>query len=101
MQIQISKRELRGRLTSYVPIGRDNPARAETFVSELIDRLYDLADLPRGCPLNLRYEHWGIRRHVYRVYSIFYRVSEGRTEIIHILCGARDDEAWLYLDVCG
>lgn len=38
-----------------------NPTRAATFVNELLDRCYRLADMPRAYPLVPRYEHWGIR----------------------------------------
>lgn len=52
-------------------IGQENPTRAISFVDELIDRCYTLADLPRRYPLVPRYEHWGIRRRVYGNYLIF------------------------------
>ena len=53
-----------------------NPKRAESFVDELLDRCEALADMPRAFPLVPRYEHYGIRRYVYRDYLIFYRVLE-------------------------
>ena len=33
-----------------------NPARAATFIDELLDRCHDLADMPRAYPLVPRYE---------------------------------------------
>jgi len=72
-----------------------NPKRAESFVDELLDRCEALADMPRAFPLVPRYEHYGIRRYVYRDYLIFYRVLENLVEVIHILHGARDYEALL------
>ncbi|MDD5320619.1 MAG: type II toxin-antitoxin system RelE/ParE family toxin [Methylococcales bacterium] len=39
-----------------------NPARAITFVDELLDRCATLADKPRAYPLVPRYECHGIRR---------------------------------------
>lgn len=79
-------------------IGQDNPTRAATFVDELLDRCQDLADQPKAYPLVPRYEHCGIRRRVYRSYLIFYRVSEDRVEVIHVLNGAQNYEAWLFPD---
>ena len=79
-------------------IARDNPVRAGTFVDELLDRCHDLADQPRAYPLVPRYEHWDIRRRVYRNYLIFYRVTEEQVEVIHVLHGARDYEALLFPD---
>ena len=74
-----------------------NPERAATFVDELLDRCHALADIPRAYPLIPRYEKWGIRRRcVHRDYLIFYRVHEESIEVIHILNGSQDYEAWLF-----
>jgi len=77
-------------------IERENPTRAVTFVDELIDRCYTLAELPRRYPLVPRYEHWGIRRCVYGNYLIFYRVREDAVDIVHVLHGAMDYESMLF-----
>jgi toxin ParE1/3/4 len=74
----------------------DNPERAITFVEELLDRCYALADMPRAYSLVPRYEKFGIRRVAYRDYLIFYRIHEAIIEIIHIVQGARDYEALLF-----
>lgn len=79
-------------------IGRENPDRAVSFVDELIDHCYTLADLPRRYPLVPRYEHWGIRRSVYGNYLIFYRVREDAVDIVHVLHGAMDYESMLFPD---
>jgi plasmid stabilization system protein ParE len=79
-------------------IGRENPTRAVSFVDELIDHCYTLADLPRRYPLVPRYEHWGIRRSVYGNYLIFYRVREDAVDIVHVLHGAMDYESMLFPD---
>jgi addiction module RelE/StbE family toxin len=79
-------------------IGQENPTRAVSFVDELIDRCYTLADLPRRYPLVPRYEHWGIRRCVYGNYLIFYRVREDAVDIVHVLHGAMDYESMLFPD---
>ena|SRR5665811_1852272 len=75
-----------------------NPARAVTFVDELLDRCATLADMPLAFPLIPRYENHGIRRCVHRDYLIFYRVMEDLVEIIHILHGARNYEVLLFPD---
>lgn len=76
----------------------ENPTRAASFVDELIDHCYMLADLPRRYPLVPRYEHWGIRRSVHGNYLIFYRVREDAVDIVHILHGATDYESMLFSD---
>jgi toxin ParE1/3/4 len=78
-------------------IAQDNPARALSFVNEILDRCLRLADAPRGFPLVPRYEQSGIRRRPYREYLIFYRVEAERIDVLHILNGARDYEAILFL----
>jgi len=79
-------------------IAADNPARAATFVQELVDRIARLGDMPRAFPLVPRYEHTGVRRLPYGNYLIFYRVAKTRVEILHILNGARDYEPLLFPD---
>jgi toxin ParE1/3/4 len=74
----------------------NNPERAVTFVEELLDRCYALADMSRRYPLVPRYEKFGIRRTVYQDYLIFYRIHEEVIEIIHVLQGARDYETLLF-----
>ena len=78
----------------YVKV--DNPARAETFVSEIYQRCHSLAEMPRAFPLLPKWEEQGIRRRPYGDYLIFYRISLDVVEILHILRGARDYEAILF-----
>ena len=82
-------------------IALDNPARASSFIGELIDKARGLADLPNRFPLVPRYEHLGIRRRVYSNYLIFYRVKLHSIEVIHIVHGSRDYEALLFTDNHG
>lgn len=53
-------------------IARDNPVQAMTFVRELYERCFDIADMPETWPVVPRYEHHGIRRRVHGRYLIFY-----------------------------
>jgi addiction module RelE/StbE family toxin len=75
-----------------------NPTRAASFVDELLDRCYRLADMPRAYPLVPRYEHWGIRRCVVQDYLIFYRAREDLVEIIRVINGAQDYDKFLFTD---
>ena len=75
-----------------------HPARAITFVDELLDRCSLLVEMPRAYPLVPRYEGHGIRRCTYRDYLIFYRVMDDLIEVIHILHGARNYEVLLFPD---
>jgi toxin ParE1/3/4 len=77
-------------------IARDNPVRAMTFVRELYERCFDIADMPEAWPVVPRYEHHGIRRRVHGRYLIFYQVGEDRIVILHVLNGAMDVEAILF-----
>lgn len=77
-------------------IARDNPRRAISFISEIVDRCEGLAEIPYGFPLVPRYEHLGVRRRHYADYLIFYRVSNDRIEILHILHGAQNFENILF-----
>lgn len=79
-------------------IKSNNPERAITFVEELLDRCYSLANMPRRYPLVPRYEKFGIRRTAYQDYLIFYRIHEELIEIIHVLQGARNYETLLFPD---
>jgi toxin ParE1/3/4 len=79
-------------------IQQQNPARAVTFVNELLDRCDEIPDMPRAYSLVPRYERWGVRRRVYQNYLIFYRIREELIEIIRILNGAQDYEVLLFPD---
>lgn len=77
-------------------IAADNPRRAETFIAELLERCLRLAEMPQAYPLVPRYEQSGIRRRPYENYLVFYRVTQTRVEILHILNGAQDYEPILF-----
>ena len=79
-------------------IAQDNPARARSFVANLIDKARRIGDLPLGFPMVPRYAHLGIRRRAHGKYLIFYRIADDRVVIIHILHGARDYDALLFPD---
>ncbi len=77
-------------------IALDNPRRSSSFVDELIDRCYRLADMPNAYPLLVGHEHTGIRRRPYGQYLIFYRIEKETLLILHVLNSAQDHEAILF-----
>ena len=77
-------------------IAQDNPVRALSFVRELSRSCLELAEMPEAWPIVQRYEHHGVRRRVHGRYLIFYRVTEGRIVVLHVLNGAMDVEAILF-----
>jgi toxin ParE1/3/4 len=79
-------------------IAQDNPARARSFVQELLAKARELGDLPHGFPLVPGYAHLGVRRCAYGSYLIFYRIEPDQVTVIHVLHGARDYEALLFPD---
>ncbi|OYZ99749.1 MAG: plasmid stabilization protein [Rhizobiales bacterium 17-65-6] len=79
-------------------IAQDSPARARSFVHELLDRAFQLTAAPKAYPLVPRYESLGIRRCVHGNYLIFYRLDGDVLIVLHILNGAMDVETLLFRD---
>ena len=79
-----------------INIKKHSLARANIFLDELYSRCQNLGAMPRACPLVGGYEEHGIRRCVHGSYLIFYRVSAGAVEILHVLHGAMDYETLLF-----
>lgn len=75
----------------YIAAG--NPARAESFIEELIGRCLTLSEQPERFPLAERLAQTGVRKMVHGNYLIFYRVYPDRVTIARILHGATDYEA--------
>jgi toxin ParE1/3/4 len=73
-------------------IARDNPARATSFVAELLKACKSIGRTPRRFPLVDRGRDSALRRRVYGNYLIFYDVGATAVEILHVLHGARDYE---------
>ena len=79
-------------------IARDRPARAASFVLELLARCDSLADNPRRYPLVAGHEATQIRQCQYSRYLIYYRVEKKSLEVLHILHSAMDQEQILFPD---
>jgi toxin ParE1/3/4 len=77
-------------------IAQDNPLRAFSFVEELLDRCYGLAEMPTAFPLVPRYEALGIRRRIHGNYLIFFRQEGERLIVLHVLHGAMDYSSILF-----
>ncbi len=71
-------------------IARDNPARAASFVGELIGRCISLAEYPERFPVFERFAKAGVRRCLHGRYLIFYRPEAGNIQILHIFHSASD-----------
>jgi plasmid stabilization system protein ParE len=84
------------RIADY--IAQDDPARARSFVGELLAKAREIGETPRGFPLVPRFAQLQIRRRAYRSYLIFFRLEETQVVIVHVLHGARDYEALLFPD---
>ena len=79
-------------------VARDHPRRAVTFIDELVECCERIADAPLAFPLMPRFAHAGIRRRAYRSYLIFYRSTDYRIEVLHVLNGAQDFESIILAD---
>ena len=79
-------------------IAKDNPPRALTFVRELRASCLGLSDFPERFALVPRYADQGIRHRVHGRYAIFYRVEAEGVTVLHVLHGARGDEATQFFD---
>ena len=83
-------------ISDYIAL--DSPFRAVTFIQELRRDCVELRTMPERYPLFERHRSRGIRRRVHGNYLIFYRVGAETVEILHILRGAMDLGADLFLD---
>lgn len=83
-------------ISDYIAL--DSPVRAVTFIQELRRDCVELRTMPEWYPLFERHRSRGIRRRVHGNYLIFYRVGAETVEILHILYGAMDLGADLFLD---
>lgn len=81
-------------------IGQDSWEQAEAFVLAVRERCLSLASHPNRYPVVHALPFSALRKLVHRGYLIFYQVSAGEVEIIHVLEGSRDWEAIL-LDEAG
>ena len=70
-------------------IAHDNPARAESFIGELLDQTDKIARMPTGYPLRDELLP-GLRMCPHGRYILFFRIVGQAVRIERILHGARD-----------
>lgn len=79
-------------------IARDDPERAVSFTTELLERALALAAFPAAYPMMEAFEHRGVRRCKHGRYLILYRIMAPNIEVLHFIHGARDIAALLNSD---
>jgi len=77
-------------------IANNNPDRALSFVSELLEACLSIGSTPRGYPLVDRQRDPTLRRRVHGNYLIFYDIGLQTVDILHVLHGARDYERIIF-----
>ena len=70
-------------------IAKDKPARAGTFVVELVDKCRAIGDRPNIGRLRPEIGE-DVRSRAYRNYVILYRIEPDRVRILRVVHGARD-----------
>ena len=71
-----------------------NPGRAVSFVDELKDQCAKLSALPGMLGRSRQGLCRDLRSFVYRGYLIFFRYASDRLEIVHVIEGHRDMDAY-------
>lgn len=79
-------------------IALDDPIRAISFIRELRVKCLGLAAMTDRFPLCTRHAATAVRRCGHGNYLIFYRVEPTQVSIPHLLHGARDYLAILFLE---
>lgn len=70
-------------------VALDNPRRAVSFLQELRERVYQIADHPSAAPVRPTLGP-GVRGLVHGNYTIFYRVLDTQIRVERVLHTARD-----------
>jgi toxin ParE1/3/4 len=68
---------------------RENPARAVTFIDELIDHFRTIAERPKSFPARDNLVP-GLRSAVHGKYLILFRIEDDFVRILRVVHGARD-----------
>lgn len=75
-------------------IARDNPARAESYVGEILDRIAWVGENPMLHPVRLEWKS-GLRIALHGRYRILYRHIDGLVVILLVVHSSRDLETLL------
>jgi plasmid stabilization system protein ParE len=79
-------------------ISEDNPARADSFTLELLERCSGLAENPTRYAVFTRWRGRELRKCPHGRYLIFYSIVGDAVEINHIVHSARDYARTLFPD---
>lgn len=74
-------------------IGRDNPARAISFVDDLLERCLSLSEYPDRFPIHRELGGRIVRKMSHEDYVILYVRIADPVEVAHVVHGARNLEA--------
>ena len=72
-------------------IARDDPARAQSFIVEIYQKIHVIAERPFSFQARDEW-HQGLRSALHQNYHIVFRVEDDVIEIARVLHGARDIE---------
>jgi toxin ParE1/3/4 len=90
MIVQLTLKALADLQSIHVWIYKDNPARADSFITELESACNSLVDMPLLFPVFVERRGHKIRRRVHGNYLIFYRVESKRILVLRIGNAAQD-----------
>ena len=95
MRVELSAQAERDLLDIALYIAADNPDRALSFVDELQQACWGLADRARRYPVLPGFERQAIRRRPHGRYAILYAVADDSVQVLRILSTAMDLDAVL------
>jgi toxin ParE1/3/4 len=75
-------------------IARDNPARAESYIAEILDRIAWVGENPLLQPVRFEWKS-GLRIALHGRYRILYRHNDGLVAILRVVHSSRDLETLL------
>jgi toxin ParE1/3/4 len=75
-------------------IARDNPARAESYIAEILDRIAWVGENPLLHPVRFEWKT-GLRIALHGRYRILYRHNDGLVVILRVVHSSRDLETLL------
>ena len=90
MRVELSEQAESDLLDIALYIAADSPDRAFSFVDELQQACWGLADQARRYPVLRGFERQAIRRRVHGRYAILYAVGDDRVQVLRILSTAMD-----------
>jgi toxin ParE1/3/4 len=96
MKVTLSREAIEDLVRIGDHIFPSNPARADTFVTELESKCLQLADMPFAFSRVPHNSSAHIRRRPHGNYLIFYEILDAELVVLRILHGAQDYESILF-----